>query len=430
MKRGAHATVSRPLLILWAGGAAFSAYFSMYAFRKPFTASSYAATGDWAFEIDFKIALVIAQIAGYALSKVIGLKVIAEMEAHRRGVAILSLIGLSWAALILFALLPIPLKPLAMFLNGLPLGMIWGLVFGYLEGRRISDIVGAMLCASFIVSSGVVKSVGAWLMNDLGIADYWMPAATGALFMPLLLVSVLGLSRLPPPDPCDMAERTARVPMDGAERRRFVLTHWAALLPLVATYVIFTVIRDMRDNFSAEIWSELGFERVAVLFTATEAPIAFALLVVLGGFVTIRNSVIALAALNILVILGAALLFLSTLAFEHGMLPPVPWMILSGAGLYLAYTPFNALYFDRLIAAVGRAGNAGFLIYVADATGYLGSVALMIVKNVAHVSRDWLPFMISLNYWGAVLAMAMMMVVYDRQLRARGQAPDAPRQAL
>ena len=43
--------------ILFAGGAAFSAYFAMYAFRKPFTAATYTDIADWQFAIDFKIAL-------------------------------------------------------------------------------------------------------------------------------------------------------------------------------------------------------------------------------------------------------------------------------------------------------------------------------------------------------------------------------------
>ena len=61
-----------------------------------------------------------------------------------------------------------------MFMNGLFLGMIWGLVFSYMEGRRVSEVLGAVLCASFIVSSGAVKSVGVLLMQDLactGILD-------------------------------------------------------------------------------------------------------------------------------------------------------------------------------------------------------------------------------------------------------------------
>lgn len=52
--------LDRITFVMFAGGAAFAAYFSMYAFRKPFTAVSYASVGDWSFNIDFKITLVIA----------------------------------------------------------------------------------------------------------------------------------------------------------------------------------------------------------------------------------------------------------------------------------------------------------------------------------------------------------------------------------
>jgi len=76
--------------ILFAGGAAFSAYFAMYAFRKPFTAATYTDIADWQFAIDFKIALVIAQLLGYALSKFIGVKVVSEMSPARRAFAIIN----------------------------------------------------------------------------------------------------------------------------------------------------------------------------------------------------------------------------------------------------------------------------------------------------------------------------------------------------
>ena len=46
---------------------------------------------------------------------------------------------------------------------------VMALVFSFLEGRRVSEILGAGLSVSFIVSSGVVKSVGKWLMLDLGV---------------------------------------------------------------------------------------------------------------------------------------------------------------------------------------------------------------------------------------------------------------------
>lgn len=402
--------------ILFAGGAAFSAYFAMYAFRKPFTAATFADVGSWTFAIDFKVALVIAQLIGYALSKFIGVKVVSEMSAARRGVAIVGLIGLSWIALVLFAILPVPAKPVAMFLNGLPLGMIWGLVFAYLEGRRSSEVLASILCASFILSSGLVKSVGAGLMTDWQIGEMWMPAITGLLFMPVLLLSVLGLSSLPPPSAEDIAERVARPPVDSAERRRFLRDYGPSVTLLVLAYVLFTVIRDFRDNFAAEIWEALGYGNSAEIFTASELPIAVVTLVILASLVAIRDNRRALFVIHLIVLAGAALIGASTLAFSLGWLGPVGWMITSGLGLYLAYTPFNAMLFDRLVAASGRAGTAAFLIYIADASGYAGSVTLLLLRNLPGVSLDWLNFYIALALAGAAASILLMLASIQRQI--------------
>lgn len=402
--------------ILFAGGAAFSAYFAMYAFRKPFTAATFADVGSWTFAIDFKVALVIAQLIGYALSKFIGVKVVSEMSAARRGVAIVGLIGLSWIALVLFAILPVPAKPVAMFLNGLPLGMIWGLVFAYLEGRRSSEVLASILCASFILSSGLVKSVGAGLMTDWQIGEMWMPAITGLLFMPVLLMSVLGLSSLPPPSAEDIAERVARPPVDSAARRRFLRDYGPSVTLLVLAYVLFTVIRDFRDNFAAEIWEALGYGNSAEIFTASELPIAVVTLVILASLVAIRNNRRALFVIHLIVLAGAALIGASTLAFSLGWLGPVGWMIASGLGLYLAYTPFNAMLFDRLVAASGQAGTATFLIHIADASGYAGSVTLLLLRNLPGVSLDWLSFYIALALTGAAASILLMLVSIRRQI--------------
>ena len=201
-----------------AGLAGFSAYFSMYAFRKPFSAATFAVVPGWNFVLDYKIALVIAQVAGYALSKMLGIKVISELDPAKRASAIVVLILTAELALVLFALIPAPWNVAAMFLNGLPLGMIWGLVFGFMEGRRTSEVLGAVVCASFIVSSGAVKSVGKLVMLYWHVSPFWMPAAAGALFFPLLFVSVFVLSALPPPNAQDEAARVRRAPA-GTRRR-------------------------------------------------------------------------------------------------------------------------------------------------------------------------------------------------------------------
>ncbi len=392
---------ARPLTLLLSGLAAFGAYFAMYAFRKPFAAATYADVAGWHFPIDYKTMLLIAQVFGYALSKLIGVRVIAEFGRTGRATMILALIGLSWVALVLFALVPPPWTIGCLFLNGLPLGMIWGLVFSYVEGRRVSELLGAMLCASFIVSSGVVKSV-ATLMLQAGVSERWMPATTGLCFVPLLLISLWWLERMPPPDARDIAERTERVPMHRAERAAFLRAHGLPMLLLVAGYVLLTAIRDFRDNFAPELWRAMGLGGEASVFSESELPVGAITLAALGALMLVRDNVRALLAMHAAIILGAALLGLATLAFQARLLAPLPYMILTGAGLYLAYTPFNAMLFDRMIAAIGKAGNAGFLIYVADASGYAGSVALLLYRSLAAPRINWLTFYLAIAYATAI----------------------------
>lgn len=409
-----------PALLLGAA-AAFAVYLSMYAFRRPFAAAAYDDVAGWSALLDFKVVLVIAQVAGYALSKFAGIKLIAELDGRRRTAAILGLIGVSWAALFLFAVAPLWLKIVALFLNGLPLGLIWGLVFSYIEGRRASELLGAILCASFIVSSGLVKSVAAWLVTDWGVSEWWMPAATGALFVPLLLAATLGLARMPPPDARDIAERTERAPMFRDERRAFLSQYGPGILLLVGAYVLLTALRDFRDNFAAELWVELGYAGVSSVFTQSELPIAVITLAALASLMRIRDNARALAAMHAITALGFVLIGVATLLFLGELMTPLGWMIASGAGLYLAYTPFNAMLFDRLIAAARQPGRAGFLIYVADAAGYAGSVILLLFRNLFSGDLPWLDFFTRGALVTALVGTAMVAVsalYFSRRIRA------------
>lgn len=411
-----------PVFALYAGLMAFGAYFAMYAFRKPFAVASYADAAPVL--VKYKIALVIVQVFGYALSKVAGVKVISEMPPSRRAAAILVLIGGAELALAGFAATPAPFNIAWLFVNGLALGMIWGLVFGFLEGRRQSEVLGAMLCASFIVSSGVVKSVGESIMLAGWANEYWMPAATGLVFTPLLLVCVYGLAVLPPPDAEDERLRVARTPMDAAARRRMFGAYASGLAALIVIYVGLTALRDFRDNFAVEIWNGLGFRNDAGIFTLSELPVAVIVLVMMALLMFIRDNRRAFLANLLLVGAGLVLAGLSSLAFQMHVIGPIAWMIALGAGLYLSYTPFNALLFDRFIAASGRTGTAGFLIYVADACGYVSSTALLVVYNFEGVRLSWVNFLCVISYVAAIGGLALLAgatLYFQRRLVHRPQ---------
>jgi hypothetical protein len=410
-----------------AGLAGFSAYFAMYAFRKPFTAATFENAPGWNFALDYKIALIVAQVAGYALSKFIGVKVISEIHPRHRASAIIGLIGMSWLALLGFGFIPAPWNVAAMFFNGLPLGMIWGLVYGFMEGRRVSEVLASMLCASFILSSGVVKSVGTWLIQTWHVDQFWMPAATGALFIPLLLLSVWVLSALPPPNPRDEAERVKRMPMNGAERADFLKAYAPGLIAIIFAYILLTAFRDFRDNFAAEIWTALGYGGEAAIFSASELPVAIIALVGMGAVIVVRDNRRALMVILGMVGAGFVLLGLSTLAFQAHLISPFVWMILAGSGLYIAYNPINAVLFDRMVAASGRVANAGFLIYVADSCGYMGSVALLLWRNFGQGSLNWLQFFTAGAYVTGVVGAAATLIAamfFYRRSADRGAQPD------
>jgi len=413
---------------VFASLAGFATYFSMYAFRKPFAAATYGAVEGWHYTLDFKIALVIAQVFGYATAKVIGIRVIAGMAPANRARSILLLIGGSWLALLLFAVLPALLKLPAMYLNGLCLGMIWGLVFSFMEGRRVSEVLGAVLCASFIVSSGAVKSVGLLAMQFAHVSALWMPAATGLVFVPVLLLAVWGLSVLPPPSPEDEAARVRRAPMTGREVRAFLAAYGLGVALLVITYVFATALRDFRDNFAPELWHALGFAHPANVLTAAELPVAAIALMTMGVIVRVRDNVRALAVIHGIVLGGLVLLGGSTLAFDAGWIGPLTWMIASGAGMYVVYTPFNAMLFDRLVAVSGRVANAGFLIYVADSAGYAGSCALLLWRNFALPRVEWLTVFRYAVYGSTLIGLALMLAslaYFNAQARARAAAAPA-----
>ena len=391
------------LLAVWAMTAAFSTYFCMYAFRKPFAVGNYdgVALIPGLPEMDLKILYILAQVMGYAASKFLGIKVVSEMASADRARAIGAFIAVAWLALLLFAVLPAPWCALALVLNGLPLGMIWGLVFGFLEGRIVSDLLGAGLCASFIVASGFVKSVGKWIMGA-GVPEAWMPFATGAVFLPPLGVCLWMLSQIPDPTEDDVAERTERKPMDAADRRAFFGEHAMGLTLLVVGYVLLTAYRDFRDNFAVEIWDALGYADEPAILTTAELPVAFGSLFAVALLVRIKSNRRALMAVHGLMLAGAALTGVSTLMHDAGLISPAVWMGSVGIGLYLGYVPVNCVLFDRLIAVVGRAATAGFLIYVADASGYVGSVALLLYKNFGQPTLSWLDFFTAFSYAMAV----------------------------
>jgi MFS family permease len=380
----------------------------MYAFRKPFTVATFE---DLSFAgVDYKIILIIAQVLGYMLSKFIGIKVISELQPNKRIIYLIGLILAAEVSLFLFALTPAPYNVLFMFLNGLPLGMVWGIVFSYLEGRKFTEFLGVALCSSFIVSSGAVKSVGLLVMENWQVSQFWMPFVTGGVFIVPFVFFAWLLNKMPQPTEEDKELRTERKPMTGKDRKKVFMTFLFPIVILVFFYTFLTAMRDFRDNFSREIWDALGFEGDATIYTISELPIAILVLVIIGFLGVIKNNYKAFVSYHYLLLFGTIAIGLSTLLFQLAIISPILWMISVGFGLYICYVPFNCIFFDRMIATFRIQGNAGYLIYIADAVGYLGSMGVLLYKNFGHSQLSWINFFMASTYIIAVLGAIITIV--------------------
>lgn len=410
----------------WSAAAAFGAYFCMYAFRKPFTAATFPGGTVWGF--GEKTALVTAQVLGYTLSKIIGIRLVAETTPGRRAASILALIAMAEAALVLFAMAPSPWHVACLFLNGLPLGMVFGMVLGFIEGRRLTEAMTAGLCASFILADGVMKSVGTWLL-DRGVTERWMPALAGLIFVPMLLACVGMLSRIPPPDARDIASRSERGPLDRPARSALVRRLAPGLSAIVVVYLLITIARSIRADFAPEIWKGLGTTAVPSTFATSELIVASGVLVATGLTTLIADNRRAFFAALGLSAAGAVLMVLALAGLGLSWLGGYAFMVLIGLGLYLPYVAIHTTVFERMIAMTRERGNLAFLMYLADAAGYLGYAAVMMGGSLLPRHGDLLGFYTVVSWLIAASALAGLSVgwvYFTRRAEARASGGAMP----
>ena len=359
--------------------AAFGTYFCMYAFRKPFTAATYEGQ-EW-LGIGMKTVYVGAQVAGYMVSKFIGIRVVSETPARYRAISIVGLIAIAEFALLLFAITPPPWNHVWLFVNGLPLGMVFGFVLAFLEGRQLTETLSAGLCASFIMASGFVKSVGRTLIQNHGVSDYWMPVFTGLIFLAPLLIFVWLLAQIPPPSDADIELRSKREPMNTDARRSFFRRHAMGMLGLLAIYVLLTLVRSIRDDFAVEIWQDMGVDDEPDVFARSEFWVMLGVVVINGLAILIRDNRVAFLASIGLLAAGPLIVLGAVGGWQADQMSPMGFMVLLGFGMYVPYVAFHTTVFERMMASFRETGTIAYQMYLADFLGYLVYVGIMFYRN-------------------------------------------------
>jgi len=120
----------------------------------------------------------------------------------------------------------------------------------------------------------------------------------------------------------------------------------------------------------------------------------------------IRNNKKAFMMAQGIMMAGFLLSGIITWCYLQQQVSTFAWMTLVGLGLYMTYIPYNSILFDRMLASFRYAANVGFLIYLADAFGYLASVGVLLSKTIFRIQLNWLNF-----YTGLVLFTSITGVV-------------------
>jgi hypothetical protein len=380
--------------------ASFVTYTSMYAFRKPITAATF--DGMMVMGMNYKSLLIVTQVLGYLTSKFVGIKYISELKSAYRFRLLVGLMFISYTGLFLFAITPSPYNIIWILLNGFPLGFIWGIIFSYLEGRRATDVLACFLSISFVVGSGLVKSIGVWTIKVMGISEVWMPFVVASYFFPVLILSSYVLDLIPEPEQKDKELRTERLPMNSEDRKTLLRIYGIGLVPVMLLSMLLTLSRDIKDNFLIEIFDQFKLSSETSVYLKTELSISIILLILLSLIVLIRNNARAFFMIHIFMSVGLSMVLLSTFVMDFGTNHLFGWMILHGIGLYLAYILLQSLYFERFIAYFRIKGNVGFFVYMVDFSGYLASCLVIIYKEFFHFNMSWSTFFINMNYISAI----------------------------
>ena len=376
---------SDALLILWAGGAALLSYSLVYALRKPYTAASFE--GFDFFGTDYKVAVTTIQILGYVIAKFFGIKLISELKKERRFKFFVCSAVAAEAALVGFGLLAPPFNVAAMFLNGLSLGCMWGVIFSFIEGRKVTDMLASLLGVSMVFSSGVAKSFGLFAMNEMHVGQFWMPAVIGAFALPLLVFMGYMLKRLPHPTEEDIALRNERVTLDGNGRKRLFRSYAPILTLLFVGNFMLLVLRDIKEDFLVNILDMSN--QSSWLFAQVDTIVTLVILGIFAAFIFFRSNIRALMCLMGLVIAGCLVMTYVSLNYEALDWQPVVWLFVQSLCLYIAYLTFQTIFFDRFIACFRIRGNVGFFIAIIDFIGYMGTVTLLSTKEFLNFDMEW-----------------------------------------
>jgi len=160
-------------------------------------------------------------------------------------------------------------------------------------------------------------------------------------------------------------------------------------------------------------------------FARIERFVRLLVIAAMGLLCVFKDTRPAVGANMTLVTIGSLLLGSATLLFQSGRLSPGMFYMVNGAGLYIAFVPYQSTLMDRLLASLHTVATASFLIAIADSFGYLSTVSLYLTRdiygNFVGRSIPWATLLVVASYVvmvGVPLAILGSGLYFRKHLRA------------
>lgn len=255
----------------------------------------------------------------------------------------------------------------------------------YVQGRRVSDTIMTSVTVCMMLSAPVSRVVAPLVERWLHTDDRTMPIAVGFVVAPVLLAGAAGLCTVPEPDAADRAARMPRHETTARSNRRWLARHWPLLAGLAVNNMVNQGVRAVRDLFAADL---LGADAPWWHWVIADVPMC---LVASGAYAMVARAMPETAHRRMVALVHAvgaasgALLAVAGWMGVAGLVGPLPFLVLSGVGYFVAVVPFagGGLVFERLIAASREPMDAVLLNVISQCVGYVGSLGVLLLAPAA-----------------------------------------------
>jgi len=201
-------------------------------------------------------ALTLARILGSISGKLLGIYILPQIKKEKRMYWLMLFHILTTIPIIIFGTGHPIVQIVMIYISNVFAVLVWGPLLSYIEGRKYTDLIVIFLYLSFIVGTGVVKTIGASLLNA-GVDINWMPSICASVSLVICIISLYFLDLSPEPTPSEHEQRQIRNASKIGEQNDFLKKYLLGFLSVTFVYSMVTAYRNFRDFFSVKIWQEL-----------------------------------------------------------------------------------------------------------------------------------------------------------------------------